>query len=330
MRYWWVNHKQTFRHEFEGRHVWSPKRKRDGFRNKYYDFLREVVPGDAVLSCAFGAVKCAGVAVSYCYTCPRPAEFAHVGEAWGVIGWQVDVRFQRFSRIVRPKRHLFVLLPSLRKERFAPLRSTGDRLQHVYRTSKSDALAEVVIGIAGESASFRTNAFEDSAPLMVERELSGQMEWEEMEQLNILKGEIAVTTRRALVQARVGQGLCKERFSHLEQQCRLNFVNNTRRLAGSHIKPWRKATNEERLRGANGLLLTPTSDHLCDWGFMSFADNGEVLISPVADVVSLHRMGWRTRLARFFSTPTRCISFLTIARKFSSLLLLDEALWAKT
>jgi len=30
MRYWWVNHKQTFRHEFEGRYIWSPKRKKNG------------------------------------------------------------------------------------------------------------------------------------------------------------------------------------------------------------------------------------------------------------------------------------------------------------
>ena len=39
VRHWWVNHKQTFRHEFEGGFIWSPKRKRDGSRNRYYDFL---------------------------------------------------------------------------------------------------------------------------------------------------------------------------------------------------------------------------------------------------------------------------------------------------
>jgi putative restriction endonuclease len=56
MRYWWVNHKQTFWHEFEGQYVWSPKRKRDGSRNRFYDFLREVVPRDVVFSYADGAV----------------------------------------------------------------------------------------------------------------------------------------------------------------------------------------------------------------------------------------------------------------------------------
>jgi len=54
MRFWWVNHKKTFRHEFEGCYIWSPKRKRDGSRNRYYDFLREVTPGDVVFSYASG------------------------------------------------------------------------------------------------------------------------------------------------------------------------------------------------------------------------------------------------------------------------------------
>jgi hypothetical protein len=66
MRYWWVNHKQTFRHEFEGHYIWSPKHKRDGSRNRFYDFLRKVVLGDVVLSYASGVVHGAGFAVSSC------------------------------------------------------------------------------------------------------------------------------------------------------------------------------------------------------------------------------------------------------------------------
>ncbi|MEO8460695.1 MAG: HNH endonuclease signature motif containing protein, partial [Dokdonella sp.] len=59
----------------------------------------------------------------------------------------------------------------------------------------------------------------------------------------------------------------------------------------SHCKPWRDANNTERLDGENGLLLTPNADHLFDRGFISFEDNGDILISPVAHRESLHRMG---------------------------------------
>jgi hypothetical protein len=50
-----------------------------------------------------------------------------------------------------------------------------------------------------------------------------------------------------------------------------------------HCKPWRDSTNEERLDGENGLLLTPNADHpnhLLDRGFIGFERNGDLLVSP--------------------------------------------------
>ena len=62
-------------------------------------------------------------------------------------------------------------------------------------------------------------------------------------------------------------------------------------LIASHIKPWRESNNQERLFEGNGLLLTPTVDHLFDRGFISFENNGELLISPVAHEDSMNKMG---------------------------------------
>ena len=45
------------------------------------------------------------------------------------------------------------------------------------------------------------------------------------------------------------------------------------------------------MTAGNGLLLTPSIDHLFDRGFISFEDTGQTLISPVADPDSLRRMG---------------------------------------
>lgn len=50
MRYWWVNQNQTFRQEIEGGYLWSPKRNKNGHRNPFYECMREVAPGDIVLS----------------------------------------------------------------------------------------------------------------------------------------------------------------------------------------------------------------------------------------------------------------------------------------
>ena len=50
MRYWWVNQNQTFRQELDGGYLWSPKRNKNGHRNPFYEFMREVAPGDIVFS----------------------------------------------------------------------------------------------------------------------------------------------------------------------------------------------------------------------------------------------------------------------------------------
>ena len=120
----------------------------------------------------------------------------------------------------------------------------------------------------------------------------GLVEWEEHE-LDVLRQDdrVPATDRQAIVLARRGQGLFKERVMRIERKCRITGVTRAEHLRASHCKPWRDATNEERLDGENGLLLTPNADHLFDRGFIGFENNGDVLISPVADSESLARMG---------------------------------------
>ena len=72
---------------------------------------------------------------------------------------------------------------------------------------------------------------------------------------------------------------------------RYRWVNHKQTFA--HEVGRGESNDEERLSGGNGLLLTPSIDHLFDRGFISFGDEGEVLLSPVADVDSLGRMGLR-------------------------------------
>ena len=97
-----------------------------------------------------------------------------------------------------------------------------------------------------------------------------------------------------MIVARQGQGLFKQRVMAVEHRCRITLVENPAHLRASHCKPWRDSNNEERLNGENGLLLTPSIDHLFDQGFISFEDNGRLIVSPVAHTPSLNRMGVET------------------------------------
>lgn len=69
--------------------------------------------------------------------------------------------------------------------------------------------------------------------------------------------QLPETEREALIVARRGQGLFKQRVMEVEHRCRIAGVANPIHLRAS-CKPWRDSNNEERLNGENGLLLTPT------------------------------------------------------------------------
>ncbi len=86
MRYWWVNQNQTYRHEVPGGYLWSPKRNRNNGRNPFYDFMREVAPGDVVFSLADTYIKAIGIASSHAYESPKPREFGQAGAYWDNIG----------------------------------------------------------------------------------------------------------------------------------------------------------------------------------------------------------------------------------------------------
>ncbi len=51
-------------------------------------------------------------------------------------------------------------------------------------------------------------------------------------------------------------------------------------MTASHIKPWSKSNDFEKIDGNNGLLLAPHIDRLFDRGYISFDDNGVVMQSP--------------------------------------------------
>ena len=290
MRYWWVNQKQTYRHEVPGGYLWSPKRKANGGQNPFYDFMREVAPGDVVFSFADARIKAIGIVASYAYEAPKPMEFGHAGAHWERIGWRVDVRFVELALPIRPSEHMAVLAPLL-PNRYAPLRRTGGGLQNVYLTSLSDLFAGTLIDLIGVEARSIVGGRRVAEELPV-RPGIGLLEWEEHE-LEVLRDDprLSETTREAVVMARRGQGLFKERVMRIEHACRITGVNRIEHLRASHCKPWRDATNEERLDGENGLLLTPNADHLFDRGFIGFENNGDVLISRVAHAESLARMG---------------------------------------
>jgi hypothetical protein len=174
------------------------------------------------------------------------------------------------------------------------LQARGYGNQGVYLTELPPPLMNALANLIGQELRFLMQSgrvVEESAEYRG-RQAIGLFEWEEHIRQELLGNtQLAETEKQSLVMARRGQGRFKENVSQQEKYCRITKVDRIEHLRASHIKPWRDSDNDERLDGENGLLLTPTIDHLFDRGFISFEDSGRLLISPVAHRPSLERMG---------------------------------------
>ncbi len=289
MRYWWVNQKQTYRQEIGGGYLWSPKRRRDQSRNQFYENMKEVAPGDRVFSYRQAAIRAYGHIGSFGYDAPKPDEFGTAGRNWSEIGYRADVDYVRLVTPVAPRdawERVRPLLPA----KYSPLNpANGLGLQSVYLAALPLPLGQLLwelVERAGNPMPIR-----DSRGLLiasVEERERDTWERHQLEEIDI--APLAGTEREALVKARRGQGEFRRRVAAVEQACRITKVTNPVYLIASHIKPWRHASNEERLSENNGLMLAPQADFLFDRGFISFEDD-RLLVSPVAEEKSLVKLG---------------------------------------
>lgn len=312
MRYWWVNQNQTYAHEFRGGYLWSPKKKGNGHTNPFYEFMREVSPGDLIFSFANTRICAFGIARSHAYEAPKPSEFGDAGRNWSEIGWRVDVAFHEARKPFRPADWMERLRPFL-PPRYSPLQQDGRGVQSIYLTELPKRLAWELAELLSHEvlALARSEMIKDGPILLPTAEV---VLWEEhLEKKIELDVSVDATEREALILARRGQGKFRKLVSEVETRCRVTGVDRIEHLRASHCKPWRDCSNEERLDGHNGLMLTPSIDHLFDRGFISFERNGRLLVSPVAHQPSLQKMGVKVdqelNVGSFTSEQARFLEF---------------------
>ncbi len=283
-RYWWVNHKQTFHHEVDGGYLWSPKRNRNGAENRTYDNMTRVRPGEVVFSYASGAIRAIGYAASAARSAKQPAEFGRVGKSWSKHdGWKVPVRFTILAKPLKPALHMRELAPLL-PPKYSPIRANGKGNQSVYLAQISQALATALQWLMRERP---------HTPANIGPARETQREREELATVDRIENDKRIdrTTKRYLIAARIGQGRFRKNVEAIEPACRITGITDPRFLRASHIRPWRQSNNRQRLDGNNGLLLAAHIDHLFDGGYISFTDEGDLIVSPLCPAEILCALG---------------------------------------
>lgn len=102
--------------------------------------------------------------------------------------------------------------------------------------------------------------------------------WSDIEEIQKNR-KLGPRTKKRLIDARLGQGQFRSDLINLWQCCSVTNCNMTEVLRASHIKPWRTATQQEKVDVYNGLLLMPNLDALFDQALITFNEQGMIEIS---------------------------------------------------
>lgn len=274
-QYWWVSQNQTYQHEVPGNFMWSPKTNVNGGPVPSYEFMKEMRIGDIVFSFANTYIKAIGVVTAPAQSSVKP-DFGAAGANWLNDGWLVDVAFQELGAAqFQPREHMALLTPTL-PDLLSPIRPDGGGNQ-IYLAKISAQMASILIAL--------TQGVGDSivADLSQNLDFEGpQEDLADVEQI-VMRTDIGETQKIQIINSRRGQGVFKAQVRQIERACRVTKVSNPRHLIASHIKPWSKSNDAEKISGYNGLLLAPHIDHLFDKGFISFENNGNLILSKQVD-----------------------------------------------
>ncbi|CAJ8262718.1 HNH nuclease [Burkholderia pseudomallei] len=101
------------------------------------------------------------------------------------------------------------------------------------------------------------------------------------------------TEAERLVVQRVGQDLYRSALmDYWQGRCCVTGLAVPALLRASHIKPWAKCeSDDERLDVFNGFLLAPHVDALFDGGWISFSDQGSLLVSDALPSAARTQLG---------------------------------------
>ncbi len=240
-RHWRFNVTPAGMEQIHGGYLWAPKRAATRAGQQPRSGITRILPGDVVFAGRGGRVIAVGIALERARSSPDPT-------LTSTDGWLVPTRFEMLS---------------------VDQRVHGRGSTQLVEVPDQDAQA------MRQSFGGQVETFEERVGF----ETGGSLMEQAMEEQIWLRTDIMPGDKRHLSAARQGNGQFRANVERFEHGCRVTGVLDRRYLRAVHIKPWRDATDAERLDGANGLLLAPHAVQLFARGHMSFADDGTSLIS---------------------------------------------------
>ena len=119
---------------------------------------------------------------------------------------------------------------------------------------------------------------------------------EEAYDLESIIGHKISRIKKYEIDARIGQGKYRNEVIEIWGMCSLTKYYKVDLLVASHIKPWKVSSDAEKVDPYNGLLLQPNIDKLFDSGYITFSDEGELIVSSLLTEIDKSCMGISSKM----------------------------------
>ena len=260
MKYFLVYQNRTYQHESMGEFLWAPQQAENGFKVHHWTRMKEIEPGDLIFSVVQQMVVSVNQALSSVVDAEKPAEM-QTGNTWGQEGYLVKAEYHFLEEPFSVRENIQEILP-LAQHKYSPFTSSGGGNQG-YLYSITEELGDYLLrGIRenNDLSFLENNKVKPSAE-----------EKKSVEKLaRFLDEGVDQTTKEQLIQARIGQGAFRDSLFTRSTCCEICGIDFKPLLRASHIKPWSKSNDNERLDRDNGLLLCTEHDVLFDNGYITF------------------------------------------------------------
>lgn len=281
MAFWIVFQGDSWKRARQGGHLWAPHANESGQTYHYWRNMARVEPGDLIFAGVGKAIRAVAQASSKAYDAPSP--YPEKENHWATLGWRIDVAFTDPPKPLPYEDwvpDIAAELPAL----YSPFNCNhGANQGYLFEIPLS--VGQFLIERIREDGLDIADVANEAAPPPAGGE----------------------TEKEQLGKARVGQGKFRsDLIKFWGGACAVSGADRERLLRASHIKPWSGSNNIERLDPDNGLLLAPSYDAAFDATFISFADDGSMILAsdfPVAQAkmfgidirLKLRRLTERTR-----------------------------------
>ena len=277
MNFFWVNVGFSYDEVVKSNFLWAPMYAEKpvdsedvakGTKRRYLDHwtnVGTVRAGDIIFGNLDRKIVFVAVAMTDALPAPRPSTRAF--DQWGRLGNKVPIEIFSLPTPIVVDGEVQDLFEARYNAQSKPkvFKANGHLFQG-YMASIPDAAGVEILRLAGDSEIDAVEA-------------SDRLRGKTIGPKSPLQKPLGSTTKQAIRDARVGQGYFRQELLKLWPACPVTGVSNPSLLLASHVKPWAKSSDGERLDPFNGFLFAPHIDKLFDRGLIGFTDAGAIIIN---------------------------------------------------